>query len=417
MFSIIIPCHNYAHYLPDAVNSVLPQLQKDDEVIIINDNSTDNTLTIAKELGIKVLTIVKNSPNESRKHGFNNTTQPYIIFLDADDTLAPDYLAKCREAISQSPTIVKTILKEFGDSSRVWSPEPTNIEHTNFLHIGTCVKRQAIVDTKAFDSANEFSTEDWEFWKRIYKQPVTLVEVDTFYNYRKHSNSRLSLVPRYMELTNVVLTTYLTHKAPEDQLTLVEDWVKSVIKTGLKPHIISDHPIPRILEAFPEIQNFVYHSNKSQSVFKERWRLVSKHLETYKHKSIVITDLFDVTIVKNPYRMFMNNIDIFLGSEPESISPDTKAGRWLLHQFRSNIPEYVHNKPILNCGIVAGWYKPVKYLVDQLSALTIVDDMPVLNRLVHNPSFQYTAWFNGEPLHSKFKHFETNRTDVCIIHK
>lgn len=96
MISVIIPCYNASSTLRMTVDSVLAQSYPEKEVIIIDDGSTDQSANIIKSYGAAV--VAKCQPNQgasaARNHGTRLARGDYIQYLDADDMLAPDTLAK-----------------------------------------------------------------------------------------------------------------------------------------------------------------------------------------------------------------------------------------------------------------------------------------------------------------------------------
>jgi glycosyltransferase involved in cell wall biosynthesis len=96
MISIIIPCHNARSTLRMTMDSVLAQSYPEKEVIIIDDGSTDGSTDIIKSYGAAV--VAKAQPNQgasaARNHGTRLARGDYIQYLDADDMLAPNTLAK-----------------------------------------------------------------------------------------------------------------------------------------------------------------------------------------------------------------------------------------------------------------------------------------------------------------------------------
>ncbi len=84
-FSIIIPAHNEAGRINVALQSIADQSMKDYEVIVVCDNCTDETESIAKEYGFKTISGVFGSAGEARNAGLNNACGEYIQFLDSDD--------------------------------------------------------------------------------------------------------------------------------------------------------------------------------------------------------------------------------------------------------------------------------------------------------------------------------------------
>jgi hypothetical protein len=93
--SVIIPCYNQAHFLPDALNSILSQTYENWECIIINDGSPDNTEEVALEWSSKDSRFIylkkeNGGLSSARNAGLKNITGQYIQFLDADDVINKD---------------------------------------------------------------------------------------------------------------------------------------------------------------------------------------------------------------------------------------------------------------------------------------------------------------------------------------
>lgn len=91
--SVVIPCYRCSATIKRAVTSVIQQKVKPVEVILVDDASGDETLMVLQELAkqyagwIKVISLSENKGAASaRNAGWNVATQPYIAFLDADDS-------------------------------------------------------------------------------------------------------------------------------------------------------------------------------------------------------------------------------------------------------------------------------------------------------------------------------------------
>lgn len=107
MFSVIIPVFNKACYLTQALRSVANQSYKEFEMIVVNDGSTDESLTILNKLSLEFNFVHINQPNSgvsaARNNGVAAASFPYIAFLDADDWWHPDYLLRMKELIEKYP--------------------------------------------------------------------------------------------------------------------------------------------------------------------------------------------------------------------------------------------------------------------------------------------------------------------------
>lgn len=92
ILSIIIPLYNKEEYIKDTIESVLSQDFTDYEVLVINDGSTDNSLSVVESINNQHIRIIdKNNEGVSatRNRGLSEAQGEYICFLDADDHLCP----------------------------------------------------------------------------------------------------------------------------------------------------------------------------------------------------------------------------------------------------------------------------------------------------------------------------------------
>ena len=95
MLSIIIPIYNSEKYLRDCLASVIDQTYKDLEIILVDNNSTDNSLKICKEYAakdnrIRLMQERKKGAAAARNLGIKAAKGDYITFADSDDYLRED---------------------------------------------------------------------------------------------------------------------------------------------------------------------------------------------------------------------------------------------------------------------------------------------------------------------------------------
>lgn len=112
LISIVLPVYNDELYVREMLESIRCQTLDSShyEVIIVNDNSTDNTLTLCKEYlekhPFENYRLVNNKANKgvsySRNIGIGLAQGKYLVFIDGDDFLAKDYLLKMLLAINNS---------------------------------------------------------------------------------------------------------------------------------------------------------------------------------------------------------------------------------------------------------------------------------------------------------------------------
>ena len=93
LVSIIIPAYNAERWLSETIRSALNQTWPHKEIIIVDDGSTDNTLTTAKQFESKIVKVVGQEnagASAARNKGLSLAQGGYVQWLDADDLLAPD---------------------------------------------------------------------------------------------------------------------------------------------------------------------------------------------------------------------------------------------------------------------------------------------------------------------------------------
>jgi glycosyltransferase involved in cell wall biosynthesis len=100
LVSIIMPCRNAGRMLRPALASALAQSHPSVELIFVDDRSDDGSVEIAREIaqGSRVPVIVTSAPepgvNAARKHGLSRARGDFVQWLDADDAIAPDKIAR-----------------------------------------------------------------------------------------------------------------------------------------------------------------------------------------------------------------------------------------------------------------------------------------------------------------------------------
>ncbi|YAF94118.1 MAG: glycosyltransferase [Nodularia sp. CChRGM 3473] len=94
--SVIIPCFNAEKWLAEAIDSCLKQTYSPIEIIVIDDGSTDNSLEILRSYGDKIIwqSLPHQGGNYARNRGFELAKGEYIQYLDADDYILPEKIAR-----------------------------------------------------------------------------------------------------------------------------------------------------------------------------------------------------------------------------------------------------------------------------------------------------------------------------------
>lgn len=109
--SLIIPAYNCIRFLPDMMTSVEQQSCPPDELIIVDDGSTDGTsewldLYAATHENVSVLHIPNAGPSHARNLGMASAHGTWIQFMDADDCIAPGMIAQMKAAITEGTDLI-----------------------------------------------------------------------------------------------------------------------------------------------------------------------------------------------------------------------------------------------------------------------------------------------------------------------
>ncbi len=119
--SCIVPIYNAAPYLAEALDCILAQTVPIDEIILIDDGSTDDSRAVAARYSQHASLVSQDNhgPAAARNHGLRLASGDLITFLDADDIWAVDKTERQLDAFTERPelTICMTYVQNF------WEPE------------------------------------------------------------------------------------------------------------------------------------------------------------------------------------------------------------------------------------------------------------------------------------------------------
>jgi len=104
--AIVTPAHAVAPYIGDTIRSVLAQTHPAWRMVVVDDGSTDTTAHIAGRFDdprIRVVAWRNQGASAARNHGLTLVEGEAVLFLDADDQLAPDALARLTESLAANP--------------------------------------------------------------------------------------------------------------------------------------------------------------------------------------------------------------------------------------------------------------------------------------------------------------------------
>lgn len=103
--SVVIPAYNRAHTIAAAISSVLKQTRPADEIIVVDDGSTDSLREVIGSISNKTVRIVRQpnaGANTARNKGIDESTSTFVAMLDADDQFMPDHLESALDILQSS---------------------------------------------------------------------------------------------------------------------------------------------------------------------------------------------------------------------------------------------------------------------------------------------------------------------------
>lgn len=219
-FSIIIPLYNKEHYISETINSVLNQTYEDYEIIVVNDSSTDNSLSIVAGFysnKLKVFTIPNGGVSKARNFGLMKANNSYVCFLDADDVWDVRYLENLVSIILQYPEsgfitgAYYYCNQEINNISHIVSlkNKPDNIvleidffkETINNKRIialtsCVCIKKSIVQSLSIHFAEGVHMGEDADFWLRIALHTSSVYYNTPYLYYR--GNTENGLVDTYL---------------------------------------------------------------------------------------------------------------------------------------------------------------------------------------------------------------------------
>jgi glycosyltransferase involved in cell wall biosynthesis len=220
--SVIITSYNYARYLSTAMASVLAQTDRDFELIVVDDDSSDDSLALARGCAdprVRVMAQPHRGLGAARNTGIGAARGRYIAFLDADDVWAPDKLRRQCEILERQPD-VGLVYTRFGiidaegrRQSRGYhylSVTPSGAVLPHLVRgnvVGTpstiCFRRDLVLTREVYFDETDTHIEDWHFYLRLAPHCAFSYLARTLAFHRQHgANMQRVLAKRMSQSLN-----------------------------------------------------------------------------------------------------------------------------------------------------------------------------------------------------------------------
>jgi len=202
----IIAVFNGGEFVAEAISSALAQSYPQQEVIVVDDGSTDDTPRIVQSFSkVRYIRQINLGQPAARNNGIRHATGTHIAFLDADDLWAPSKLADQVESLRQRPGCswsycgANIMVMRSGRTPHL-RPLPLSLPEgdiltrlflNNFIPSPTpLVRRDALLAVGLFDeSPNAHIGEDWDMWLRLAAQYQATFVPKALATVRRHGHN------------------------------------------------------------------------------------------------------------------------------------------------------------------------------------------------------------------------------------
>lgn len=244
VLSVIMSTYNRENMVLETIESVLNQTFRDFEFIIIDDNSTDNTSSIIKNIKDSRIKLIQNTHNcgctINYRLAHNISKGKYIAHTDDDDISFPDRFEKQINFMESNPQIALsgTFIETFGENRRpdwVFYTNPDIIDFVCNLYNPIC--HSSIIYRKTFMDENFINynplkkcAQDYDFYKQILLKGGKIANIDEILvKYRMHKN-RLTDIKETQDIQiynaevirKELLLRYFNDTETEDFLKLIK---------------------------------------------------------------------------------------------------------------------------------------------------------------------------------------------------
>lgn len=202
MITLIIPTYNYAHFIGEAIESVLAQTYRNFEIIVADDGSTDETSDVVSRFSeVRYIYQANQGIAAARNAGVRSSQGHFLVFLDADDLLLPNALETGVNSLNDNPACA-FVSGHWELISRDKKPLPTPpvicfkennyrafLDYNYIGTIGQVMFRRSIFATEPGFDASVPGCDDAELYMRIAKDYPVYCHDQIVVQHRVHGSN------------------------------------------------------------------------------------------------------------------------------------------------------------------------------------------------------------------------------------
>ncbi len=233
--TVVIPTYNRYTLLKRAISSLTQQSHTVDEIIVVDDGSTDDTINITQDFpNIKYFFQENRGVSSARNFGISKACNDWLAFLDSDDEWHKSKLQEQLEFHKQNPELLMSYTAEkwVRDSKVVKIPKKfrkigedifrENLSYCNIAPSSVLLHKSLLDDVGVFDKSLEVC-EDYDLWLRILcKHKIGLLNKTLITKYAGH-DEQLGFRKDMDKVRTTVLEKLLVSCECEERKSLIEE--------------------------------------------------------------------------------------------------------------------------------------------------------------------------------------------------
>ena len=295
LVSVVIPAYNYAHYLDEAIKSVLEQDYPNVELIVLDDGSKDDTQKVLERYGERFYWEIQENMGEAATltKGWRIAKGEILAKLSADDVLLPSAVRAAVQAFEANPHTVLAY-----PSFDMVGPDSTLIRRVNGLNLsyrdmvvkimnpvgpGAFFRRDAYATTGPWDSTLKL-TLDYDFWLRLGLQGTFTKISQVTALFRVHNASQSFAKTdeaRSEEFIRVISNYFERQQVPEDIVVAKNEALSNAYIFSARSHLRSRRytkGVKRLLQGFS-----LHPGNISRRAFRVLAHGLFNHIRYRRH--------------------------------------------------------------------------------------------------------------------------------------